>query len=230
MKIQDVLSMCLFDLIAGVKGYTFKRVTSEQAHSDIDKVYADEGFSFPETLQEKVRSYKTGTVNFIAYYKNIPVGTVRLADPKIINRPYELYRVDVAGEHYEIQSLLVRKDYRDGSQFVMLGLFKAMYAYSVSHNISSWSSCGARNVYLTMRRLCKKIEIEQVDFKSIDNPLTQYLYQNNIIDTYFTMEVASFEPWNILRKFVKQLVKKLDIPEFLKIKKPVYEYLNYGGK
>jgi len=155
---------------------------------------------------------------------------VRLGDPKIINRPFELYGVDVTGEHYEIQSLVVKKEFREGTQFVMLGLFKTMYVYSRQQGIISWNSCGARNVYLTVRRFCKNISVEEVDFGAINHPLTQYLFANNIIETYFTMEVSSFEPWQILKKFIRQVVKKWELPQIISIKRLAYESFSYGSK
>jgi hypothetical protein len=223
-------SLTSFNLIALKQGYRFIKVSSPKEIEDAYKVYSEEAFSFPEELKDKVAAYKTGTINFVAYYKNTPVGMVRLANPGVINRPYELYGVDAEGAHYEIQSLVVRKDFREGTQFVMLGLFKVMYCYSIKHNITSWSSCGARNVYLTMRRLCKKIYVEQIDFAAINNPVTKYLLAHNIIETYFTMEVAAFEPWSIMKRFVKQLVKKWDVPVFLNIKRLAYDSFNYGCK
>lgn len=228
--VLDKVASNAFTLFAAAKGYRFVEVKTEKQYADIDQLYGKDGFSFPPHLREKVRSYKTGTINFIAYHRNVPVGTVRLGNPKINNRPFELYGVDEAGEHYEIQSLFVKKDYRDGTHFVMLGLFRAMYAYSVNHSIASWSSCGMNNIYMTIRRYCKKIELQDIDFQNISHPLTRYLYANRIIDTYFTMDVSSFEPWDILKKFVKQLVRRMEMPEFLKIKKPLYAGINYGSK
>jgi|GEM_PF-2855627 len=227
--ILDRAAVTVFDLVSEVKGFTFKKVSSRKEIEDACAVYSEEAFSFPEELQESISVYKKGTINFVAYYNNTPVGMVRLADPAVINRPYELYGVDVAGEHYEIQSLVVKKDFREGTQFVMLGLFRAMYGYSVKYGIYSWSSCGARNVYLTVRRFCRKITEEEVDFGAINHPVTQYLFANNIIETYFTMEVAAFEPWRIMKKFVKQRLKKIELPQFL-IKKPSYESVGYRGE
>lgn len=226
---MDKLALRIFDLITEVKGFSFQKVSSAREINDANAVYNEEAFSFPEELRETISGYKKGTIYFVAYHYDKPVGMVRLADPQVVNRPYELYGVDVEGEHYEIQSLVVKKGYREGTQFVMLGLFRAMYGYSVKHGIYSWSSCGARSVYLTVRRFCKKIEVEDVDFGAINHPVTQYLFANNIIETYFTMEVAAFEPWLILKKFVKQQLKKMELPQLFS-KKPLYESVGYGGK
>jgi len=215
-KILNKLALASFGAIAGKNGYRFKKVTGKKEIETANQLYSEEAFSFPDELKEKVSSYKRSAINFVAYHNGVPVGMVRLADPKVINRPYELYGVDAAGAHHEIQSLVVKKEYRDGTQFVMLGLFKAMYAYSVRHGISSWNSCGARNVYLTMRRFCKKIEAEDINFAAIDNPLTQYLFANRIIDTYFTIEVSAFEPWGIFKQYITKLTKKWDIYEHVK--------------
>ena len=209
--LSDKLALVLFSIVAAKKGYRFTKVRTEKEYNDANDLYNGQAFSFPEHLREDVQKYKAGTLNFVAYYKDIPVGMVRLANPKVINRAYEHYGVDLEGAHHEIQSLVVKKEYRDGAQFVMLGLVKELYVYSVANSIHTWSGCGVKNVYLTMRRYCKKIEIIDVDFKSIDHPVTQYLHANNIVETYFTMEVDGFSPWQILKKCIKKLVKKWDI-------------------
>ncbi len=228
--LSDKVALLTFNVIAAQKGYQFKKVNTQKEIDDACQVYNEEAFSFPDELKDKVSSYKKSAINFVAYYKDEPVGMVRLGDPKIINRPFELYGVDVTGEHYEIQSLVVKKEFREGTQFVMLGLFKAMYVYSRRQGIISWSSCGARNVYLTIRRFCKNISVEEVDFGAINHPLTQYLFANNIIETYFTMEVSAFEPWQILKKFIRQVVKKWELPQIISIKRLAYESFSYGSK
>ena len=215
-KTIDKFALLLFDFIAAIKGYRFVKVATEKEFNEANDIYNEEGFSFPEDLEDDVKKYKAGTINFIAYYRNEPVGMVRLADPRIINRAWEHYGVDKDGLHHEIQSLVVRKEYRDGPQFVMLGLVKKLYVYSIGQSIRSWSACGKTNVYMTMRRYCKKTAVIDIDFKSINHPVTQYLYANNIVETYFTMEVASFVPWEILKKYIKKTVKKWDIPGFIK--------------
>jgi hypothetical protein len=207
-NLLDKIALTSFSLMAAKNGYRFKKVTDKQEIEDANRLYNEEAFSFPDNLKDQVSAYKKSATNFVAYHYGIPVGLVRLADPRVINRPYELYGVDEAGEHYEIQSLVVKKEYRDGTQFVMLGLFKAMYVHSVRHGIGSWNSCGLRNVYLTVRRFCKKIEAEEVNFAAIDNPLTRYLYANRIIDTYFTMAVSAFEPWEIFKQYVNKSLRK----------------------
>src|ERR1043165_9356048 len=137
-KMADKLAIRLFDVLAAAKGYRFELVDTVAASKDIAVIYDEEGFSFPEELEEDVRKYKAGTLNFIAYYKNIPVGTVRLADPRVVNRAWDHYGVDKEGQHHEIQSLVVRNGYRDGAQFVMLGLVKKLYVYSLANGIKSW--------------------------------------------------------------------------------------------
>jgi len=215
-NLLNKLTLMCFNLIALTKGYRFKKVSSTREIEDANQLYSEEAFSFPDELKAQVSAYKKSAINFVAYYNGLPVGMVRLADPRVINRPYELYGMDAAGDHHEIQSLVVKKEFRDGTQFVMLGLFKAMYAYSISHGVNSWNSCGARNVYLTVRRFCKKIETEEVNFAAIENPLTQYLYTNNIIETYFTMNVAAFDPWGIFRKYINKLAKRWSVYDSLR--------------
>lgn len=205
---QTVIAIYLFDAIAFIKGYRFVKVRTKQQYEDMDKVYNEEGFSFPEHLQADIQKYKAGALNFIAYHKGIPAGTIRLASPKIVNRAYDHYGVDKEGKHHEIQSLVVSKDFRDGAQFVMLGLVKKIYTYSIANSIPTWSACGKRSLYLTMRKYCKKMEVIDVDFKKINHPVTQFLYANNIVETYFIMEVSGFKPDEILKKLVKKLLKK----------------------
>jgi len=233
-KLLNKIALKTFDIIAAKRGFTFKQVETAEEMADINHLYAEEGFSFPDELKPKVIKYKKSTINFIAYHNKMAVGMVRLSDPNVINRPYELYGVDEAGKHYEIQSLVVKKKFRDGTQFVMLGLFKEMYEYSRRNSILYWNSCGARNVYMTMRRYCKEIQQIDIDFDSIRNPLTQFLFTKKIIETYFTMEVDSFEPWKILKKFLRHSVrnaaKSIQVPELSILKNKRYESLSYGGK
>jgi hypothetical protein len=216
LSLKNKLALLVYDTIALSKGYRFVKATTKKEHEDAGVIYSEDGFTFPESLKHDIQKYKAGTVSFIAYYKNTPVGVVRLADPNVINRPYELYGVDHEGKHYEIQSLTVRKGYRDGAQFVLLGMVKKLYAYSISKGISSWSACGTNTIYLSMRRYCKKTEVTEIDFKSISHPLTSYLYAHNIIETYFTMDVSAFAPWLILKKCVKKIVKKWDVTQLLR--------------
>lgn len=206
-QILNKLPIAAFDIIANLRGYRFTIVTTEKEYADANRVFDAEGFSFPPHLDEDVQRFKKGTVNFVAYYRGTPVGMVRLANPKIINRAYEHYGVDREAAHHEIQSLIVRKEYRDGAQFVMLGLIKELYVYSVARGIDSWSACGKRNVYMTMRKYCKGINVIDIDFKNITHPVTQYLYAHNMVETYFIMDVNAFAPWQIFKKCVKKLLK-----------------------
>lgn len=214
--ILNKLALFLFDIVGSQKGYRFKKASTDTELDAANRIYEEQAFSFPTHLEAEIQKYKAGTVNFVAYYNNAPVGMVRLANPKVINRAYELYGLDIAGEHYEIQSLVVKQGHRDGAQFVMLGLVKELYVYSIANSILSWSGCGVKGVYLTIRRYCKKSEVIDVDFKKINNPITQYLYANSIVETYFTMEVASFEPWQIFKKFIKKSAKKWAVTEFIR--------------
>jgi hypothetical protein len=206
-NILNKIALLLFDCIALKKGYRFRKVVTEQQQMEANSIYG-EGFSFPAHLEDDIKKYKAGTLNFIAYYKSTPVGTIRLADPKVINRTYEHLGIDKDGEHNEIQSLIVKKEFREGAQFVMLGLVKKVYAYSVRNAICTWSACCKHTVYLTMRRYCKNTQVVPVDFQAINHPVTQHLYANKIIETYFTMEVASFVPWDIFRRFVRKKIRK----------------------
>lgn len=212
--IFNKLSLIAFDLVAWMKGYSFKKTGIDE--KDANVIYDEEGFSFPEELTEDIQRFKAGTLNYIAYYKGEPAGLVRMADPKVINRAWEHYGIDKEGRHHEIQSLVVRKQFRNGAQFVMLGLVKKIYTYSVANGIKTWSACGRRNVYLTMRRYCKDIEEIDVDFKGIDHPVTRYLVANNIVETYFVMGVGAFAPYLIFKKCVRKIIKPWNIAGRLK--------------
>ena len=209
--ILNGIVLFIFDILSFFKGYRFEQVASEEESRAADRLYDADGFDFPDNLLPEVRKYNTGARCFIAYYKGELVGVVRLADPKVVNRAYDHYGVDLECEHNEIQNLVVKKEHRDSTQFVMLGLVKEMYVYSVRNAVKTWSACGKRNVYLTMRRYCKDIQVTDIDCGAIDHPLTQYLDRNNIIETYFTMEVASFAPAGILGKYITRSLKQLDI-------------------
>lgn len=209
---MNTIAILTFDFLTWCKGYRFQQVQTAQEIQDFQEVYDTQGFVFPEDVKQTVKSIKSDSIKFIAYYKDLPVGTIALANPKVYNLPFEMLGVDAAGEHFEIQSLVVRKEYRDSSQLVMLGLFKSIYAYSLKHNINSWIAVGMRGVYLTMRRYCKDMQDLKVDFTKQTHPLTKYGYENNIFDTCFTIPVASFSPMSIFKLFVKHRLRKLRNP------------------
>lgn len=208
--IANQLVIQFFNMIAFFRGYRFKIVTSEKEMADFETIYHEDGFSLPPQLQRMNARYKAGAISFIAYYRKTPIGTARLGNPKIKNRPFELFGLDEKGEHFEIQSLMVKKGFRDGAHFVMLGLFKAMYVYSVKHAIPSWISGSTRSVYLTIRRYNKRIQILEKQCKHINNPLTDYVYANDIVDIYYTMNVADFAPVLIFKKFIRHFMKQMN--------------------
>jgi hypothetical protein len=225
----DRLALSLFDLLARSKGFRFVEVKTPQQHDDFYALQHDDGFSFPVEIENAIAKYKAGGVRFVAYCRDRPVGTIRLADPVIANRPLELYGVDPEGESFEIQSLVVAKSFRDGSQFVMLGLFRAMYGYSRRHGIHSWISCSTRNVYLTMRRYSREIRLLPIDFERHPNRVTRYLYNHGIFDTCYTMPVASFAPWPIWKKHLRYRMRtSLRFPSF-KLKVAAHEGADHRG-
>lgn len=224
------LALSTFYLVAQKKGYSFSQVRSPYDYKQAEDFYDTEGLSFPASLSVKVHNYKAGSIYFIAYQHSKPVGVVRLGNPKVVNRPYELYGVDKEGVHHEIQSLIVNKEQNNEAQFVMLGLLREMYIYSLKNNIKSWSCCSPRSMYLTMSRYSDTIETTEIDFSKIDTPLTQFLYNNKIIETYFTLDVSSFSPWVILIKFIKRSIKKWELPNSLKFLPKTYgiDKLNFS--
>lgn len=216
-SLVDKLTILGFNIIAFFKGYRFKQVENGSEFHDFETLYASGGFHFPEELEAKVNEYKHAAVNFIAYYKGVPVGTVRLGDPNIKNRPFELLGIDEKAEHFEIQSLMVKKEFRDGTHFVMLGLFKAMYVFSIKHSVSSWISGSTRSVYQTIRRYNKNMKIIEQNQQNFESPVANYLFANNIIDFYYTMQVKDFSPQNIFKIFLNQLIKQVPIPQRLSL-------------
>lgn len=208
ISIKNNLALLAYDLVALSRGYRFTVARSQTALDDAATIYHEDGFSFPEHLQEQVEKYKKGVVTFVAYHRGEPVGVVRIANPHIINRPYELYGVDSEGRCCEIQSLTVKKEHRDASQFVMIGLVRKLYAYSLANGVTTWSACGANHIYLTMRRYCKITKAVDINFSSIGNDLTRYLYAHKIIETYFTMDLAGFSPWGIFVQCMKKMIKR----------------------
>lgn len=232
MKSSEFLNrtaLLLFDLLCYVKGFRFVRVSTAEQETDFDLAYREDGLSFSPEIEETLSRYK-GTIRFIAYYKNQPAGVLRLADPKITNRPRDLHGIDTAGEHFEIQSLAVRKDFREASQFVMLGLFKSMYCYSLRHGVASWICCSSRNVFLTMRRYCKDIQLIDVDFNDRAYPVSQYLYARNVFTTCYSMQVEAFSPWNIFKNFIRFKTRNSNFMHSLKQKLAGYESPGYGFK
>jgi len=207
-QIFDRAALLFFSSFTRMKGYRFSKVETNNQHADADKIYNEGGFKFPDILQKEVDFYKKNTLRFIAYYNNMPVGTVSLANPRIVNRPYELHGIDENATHYEIQSLLVSKDHRECSQMVFLGLIKEIYLYSVENGISSWISSGMRNMYLTLRRYNKNIKCIKINKDNCKRPLASYLYDHKIVDTCSIMNVEDFKPTKILIKFLKKQLKK----------------------
>lgn len=213
-SISNLLAIKVFNLIAWTRNFRFQQVASMQEEADFIAVQQLEGFDFPEEMEEKLAVYKNGGVRFIAYLGRKPVGIIRLADPQIVNRPLELYGLDAEGQHHEIQHLTVAREYRDGSQFVMLGLFKAIYQYSIRHRIQSWISCSTRHVYRSMRRYSHDIQLLDVDFEHFEHPVTRYMYRRGIFDTCYVMQVNGFSPVRILRRFLKYRINDISRPVF----------------
>lgn len=211
LSITDQIAILFFNALAFLKGYRFKEAKTASELKDFETAYKADGFYLPSQLDQMMKEYKSGATHFIAYYRGKAVGTVRLGNPNVKNRPFELHGLDEKAEHFEIQNLMVRKEYRDGSQFVMLGLFKAMYVFSKKNNVFSWISGSTRSVYQTMRRYNKKIEILEHNYHTIRNPLTDYLYANNILDFHYTMRVADFSPKAILKKFISKLSRQIKL-------------------
>jgi hypothetical protein len=209
----------VFNLIAFLKGFRFKEVTTDKELKDFELAYNEDGFHLPGELHEMNQVYKTGSISFIAYYKGQPVGTARLGNPKVKNRPFELFGLDKEGEHFEIQNLMVKREFRDGAHFVMLGLFKTMYVYSIKNSVASWISGSTRSVYQTMRRYNKEIKILEKKCQHIDHPLTNYVYANNIVDFYYSMNVTDFSPASIFKKFIRHFSKQVSfLPALARIK------------
>src|SRR4051812_11835947 len=68
----NFFALLAFNIIAKVKGYTFKKVTTD--NRDAQLIYDEEGFSFPAELEVDIQRFKAGTLNFVAYHKGVPAG------------------------------------------------------------------------------------------------------------------------------------------------------------
>jgi len=209
VKAIDKLSIAIFGLIIFLRGYRLTVAHSPRELADAHKLFDEDGIRFPAEIEDDLTRFSNGAVNIVAYYRNEPVGMVRIANPKIANRAYAHLGMDKEGAHHEIQGLIVKKEHRDGAQFVMLGLVRKLYTYSVANKIRTWNACGKRELYLTIRRYCKKTEVIEVDFKSIQHPVTRYLYTHGKLETYFIMDLLGFSPSLILMNFLKKHIKSL---------------------
>lgn len=214
----DNFAIAIFDAIATLKGYSFKLARTETEIQQATNIYNEQAITFPEHLLEENESFKIAAINFVAYYKGTPVGMVSLGNPKIKNRTYAHFGVDEKGECFEIQGLVVKKEHRDGSQFVMLGLVKTAYQYSMKNGIHYWIAGSTQSLYLTMRQYCKKIEVIAVDYKKLTNPVALFLAENNYVNTFFIMDLTDFKPWKILKRFIKKRMKKLGAYIYIKEK------------
>ena len=229
--VADQIAICSFSLISFLKGYRFLLVGSMREESDFEKVNQGAGVPYTPEIASKLRIYKNGGVRFIAYHGKKPVGTVRLGDPNIINRPFEVFHVNEDCLHYEIQNLSVVKEYREGSQFIMLGLFKAMYCYSRYNRIESWMGFSTYGVFRTMRRYNKDIRRVDIDAGVTANPIARFLCRRGIVEICYTMSVDSFSPSCIFMQFLKYKLKGLTgWFSFLKWQTQHHESINYGSK
>jgi hypothetical protein len=66
-KVLNSTALLLFDLFAFSKGYRFTRVRTPEQESHFDLVHHEAGFSFPPEIEEKISTYKNGTIRFIAF-------------------------------------------------------------------------------------------------------------------------------------------------------------------
>lgn len=190
-QILNKLALSIFDIVAITKGYKFKKVETLQECCDINHFYDNESSASENGFKDKVKMYKVGKINFIAYHKGKAVGAVRLSDPWVASQGHEIFGFDEFGIVYEIQNLAIEhKSYID-SEFVMLGLFSAMYKFSVSHSILCWSANGLKNICKILNGYCQKNTTNEVDYKNFDHPLTDYSHTKKIKDTTFSVDVAA---------------------------------------
>ncbi len=208
-KLFDHVAISVFGAIARMKGYQFRLVATEKEKMDAEWLFRTQGYKLPSDFEREMYDYKPEAIRFIAYHMDKVVGTVSLADPAAINRPYLLHGLDADGEHFEIQSLIVSKDHRECSQLVLLGLFKEMYQWSLKNGIRSWISLGLRQLYITMRRYNKQIKLLPIGAENRSHPIAAWLFANHIFDSCAVMYVEDFSPFRILMKFLKKRLKNL---------------------
>ncbi len=210
-RISDQLSILIFNILATCKGYRFEQVKDLQDCNTANLFYSSEGFVFANPSKEKIRLNRAGVVCFLAYHKDVPVGVVKLVDPHKVNLEYEVYGMEETGIDYEIQHVLVKKATGVDHAFVLLGLFKAMYQYSVSNTILTWSAEGVRDIYMTLRQYCNMQQVTGTGMDNRKNPLAKYLRTKQITESSFTMEVAVFRPFEILTKNIVQRIRRTEL-------------------
>lgn len=149
-------------IIIKIKGYTFSIADNEEDLNNVFKIryqiYFSEGY-----IQEKDNlmfsdKHDKYSANFIARDKSgKPIGAMRLAMHNPFGFPAEMYfniKCDIDDKQTvaEPSRLVVLKELRKGSRFIMLGLAMIAYKYSKSHNIKYWIATLPEKLALSFAR------------------------------------------------------------------------------
>lgn len=213
-------SLYLFFLLLKLKGYRIIPADTaklkEKATALKHEVYSEERkYSLPKECLDWNNKNQENAISFIAYFKNTPVGTVSLYDPSQTNRLYAGFGINEDGVHFEIGSLAIKKEFRDGQMFVFLGLIGAITEYSYKNSVKHWMSISSKNLYRTLRKFNKEIKMVPASTENGKEKFAIMLYdtaQKNIpTNVAFSMEVTSFVPWRIVMNFIKDNLMQLRV-------------------
>jgi len=204
--------MVMFDIISTLKGYRFKRIDSVEECSDANHFYDMEGAGCDKPSKEKVRMGRIGKINFAAYHNGKMVGAVRLSDPWIASQGHEIFGFDDFGIVYEIEGLAIKAGGDINKTFVMLGLFKTMYLFSVKHFILSWSANNMKNVCNLLKGFCSAANHDSSTERNDEYPPKDYHVTKKIRSTTFSIDVASLEPSIACKKYISQWLSTLQLP------------------
>jgi len=144
VKLKIVLGV----IIIKFKGYKFTTAENEEDLNNVFKIryqiYLAEGYIQERhdlIFNDKHDKY---SANFIARDRSgKPIGAMRLAMHNPFGFPAEMYfniKCSITDKETvaEPSRLVVLKELRKGSRFIMLGLAMIAYKYSKSHNIKYW--------------------------------------------------------------------------------------------
>lgn len=214
-NLLNKVALYLFSFLVWYRGYKFIRASSEnqlKVAAEIKKEsYEESYYIIPEYIQQRLDQYDQTSVTFICYYQKTPIGTITLFDPQKANRLYDGLGVNQNANFYELGNLAVKKDYRGGDKFVVIGLFKQVYEYSRKRGIEKWIMTAAKNSFITLRKFSSHMEVIPIDFNiARDSIMRHYfeLFWNKNPSVCFTASVTSFSPWYMVKKMMKRMMKQ----------------------
>jgi len=161
LSLRQKLALKHFELYARLRGYTFqiaKDATELEAVYQIRwKVYSEAGYIPPETFRDRrmVDKYDEWSVNFIGFYHEKPVGTIRLTPlskgSPILNA-FVVEKWPDARSTMEIGRFAVLPEVRH-TRIVAVGLVGQMSMYSLNQKIGWWVGYAPRPLLKVFRWL-----------------------------------------------------------------------------